>query len=72
MAYLTRSNDKELCFESVNEAIKYFTLKDPKDEKEKEFNTALKECDTLDQVADVWNRYTDLLFDGSSLLVKEG
>lgn len=72
MGYLTRSNDKELMFEDVKDAIKYFTLKEPEDEKEKEFNAALQECETLDQVADVWNRYTDLLFDGSSLLVKEG
>ena len=71
MTYLTRSNDKEIEFDNVKNAIHYWTIPFPDDEKEKEYNAELQKCETLDQVADVWNRYTDILFDGSSLMVKE-
>ncbi len=71
MTYLTRSNDKEIEFNDVKDAIHYWSISCPEDEKEKEYNAELQNCETLDQVADVWNKYTDILFDGSPMMVKE-
>lgn len=76
MAYLTRSNDREVELDNVKDAIHYCSISCPEDEKVtedakvKEYNATLQECETLDQIADVWNKYTDILFDGSSMMVK--
>lgn len=67
--YLTRSNDRELAFETPESAIEYFLLDNPENQTELRYNIELQACSTLEQVATVYNRYTDLLLDGSTLLV---
>ncbi len=74
MKYLTRSNDQSLCIETIEEAKKYFTVTDVDllaDSDVIKFNSEVAAAESLEEIADIWGKWTDRLEDGSQLIVKE-
>ena len=78
MDYLMNSSDYEVGFTNVEEAKCYYSVdKNVLNDKynadteiEKKYNKELKDCKTLSDVANVYNYYSDIIFDDSRLFIK--
>lgn len=72
------SSDYEVGFTNVEEAKCYYSVDknvlddeyNAETEIEKKYNEELKDCKTLSDVANVYNYYSDIIFDGSRLFIK--
>ena len=71
MKELRNNVDYEAAFENLEDAKKYY-IPDVKEFPEcEEYAHEIKECKSLEELADVLNKYTDIFSDGRNHFVKE-
>lgn len=70
MKYLKNSFDYEVQFTDLEAAKKYYMPDLRELPEEREYAEEIKESDTLEELADVLNKYTDLYYNGSTFSVK--
>lgn len=84
MIIIERSNDKEAYFDDLEKAKEYMIPADELSEEDylgddfesyaksfEEYKAELKDAESLEELAEVWNKYTDTFNDGSEFKVKE-
>lgn len=84
MIIIERSNDKEACFDDLEKAKEYMIPTEELSEEDylcddfenyaknfEEYKAELKGAESLEELADVWNKYTDTFNDGSKFEVRE-
>lgn len=78
MKYITRSNDRNLSIYSLEEAKAYCTpeldlefFSEEEKEELKNYYEKINESESLEELAQIWNDYTDRFEDGSRLFVEE-
>lgn len=75
MGYLINNFDKEICFSDLNAAKHYFYNLEKIEKNDDdaiyliEFNVGVANAASLDELASVLNKYTDLLGNGSEFKV---
>lgn len=71
MKELRNNVDYEAAFENLEDAKKYY-IPDVKEFPEcEEYSQDIKECKSLEELAEVLNKYTDIFSDGRNHFVKE-
>lgn len=84
MIIIERSNDKEAWFDDLEKAKEYMIPTEELSEEDylcddfenyaknfEEYKAELKGAESLEELADVWNKYTDTFNDGSKFEVRE-
>ena len=71
MKELRNNFDKEVAFDDLNKAKNYYMPNTEEFSEGKEYAQEIEEAETLEELADVLNKYTDIFSDGRNHFVKE-
>ena len=71
MKELRNNFDKEVAFDDLNNAKNYYLPNTEEFSEEKEYAQEIEEAETLEELAEVLNKYTDIFSDGRNHFVKE-